>query len=181
MSVPFSDVKEYRIFAQSLNNFIFKEYNKKMSAYMSPENMYTLHHGNSFSSTEDNESKLTKHAVNIEFEYSNIRLYKIEQFYVFITDFIEQISSQMKKTLYKTLSNTCEKTGNTIDAKEKKLSNPEAFLEMIKKVEFGVDKNGKVLIPNIHLHPDQATKFMDDIKAQGEEYSKLVSMKELIH
>lgn len=174
MSIPFPNKKEAEIFTKSLNDFIFKANKQKMSAFVSTENMYTLHHGSSFSSTENNESELKKHAVNVEFEYSNIRLYKIEQFYGFITDFIEQISSQMEKTLYKTISDTCEKTGNTIDAKEKKLSNPEAFLEMLKQIEFSVDKNGNVLIPSIHLHPSQAKKFMDEIKAQGEEYSNKV-------
>ncbi len=141
---------------------------------MSAENSYTIHHGSSFGSVDNNESKLTEHTVNIEFEYSNIRLYKIEQFYLFITNFIEQMSSQMIKSMYQTLNDTCDKVGNTIDVKEKNMSNSEAFLEMIKKVEFGVDKNGKVLIPSIHLHPSQATKFMDEIKAQGKEYENLV-------
>lgn len=174
MSIPFSNKKESEIFAKSLNEFIVKANSKKMSAYMSSENMYTLHHGSSFSSTDNNESKLTKHAVNIEFEYSNIRLYKIEQFYVFINDFIEQMSSQMTKTLFKIISDSCDKVGNTIDVKQKKLTNPEAFLEMIQKVEFSVDKNGEVLLPTIYLHPSQSQKFMEEIKTQDGEYSNKI-------
>lgn len=174
MFVPFSNVKESEIFAKSLNDFIVEENNKKMSAYLSEENMYTLHHGSSFGSSGDNESKLKEHAINIEFEYNDVRLYKIEQFYMFITNFIDQMSSQMTKTLYQTISDTCEKTGNIIDAKQDAMSFPDMFLEMIKKVEFSIDKNGKVVIPEVHLHPSNAKKIMAEIESQGEEYSNLI-------
>ena len=174
MSIPFLNKTESEIFAKSLNDFMVKANSKKMLAYMSSDNMYTLHHGSSFSSTDNNESELTKHAVNIEFEYSNIRLYKIEQLYVFINDFIEQMSSQMTKTLYQTLSDTCEKTGNVIDAKQEAMSFPNMFLEMIKRIEFSVDKDGKVLIPEVHLPPGNAKRFMAELESQGEEYLNLI-------
>ena len=174
MTIPFSNKKESEMFTESLNDFIFKANRKKMSAYMSTENMYTLHHGSSFGFTDNNESELTEHTVNIEFEYSNIRLYKIEQFYEFISDFIEQINSEMAKNMFKTLSDTCEKTGNIVDVKQKTITNAEAFLEMIQKVEFSVDKNGKVLVPTVYLHPSQSQKFMDELKAQGKEYTNKV-------
>lgn len=174
MTIPFSNKKESEIFTKSLYDFVGKANNKNMSAYMSSENMFTLHHGNSFSSIEDNGSELKKHTVEIEFEYSDIRLYHIKQFYIFLHNIIEQMSSQLTKTLYQTLNDTCDKTGNIIDATQEKMTNSEAFLEMLKKVEFGIDKYGNILLPEIHLHPSQAKKFMNEIATQGEEYSNLV-------
>jgi len=174
MTIPFSNKKESELFAKSLYDFIGKENNKKMSAYMSSENVFILHHGNSFSSTEDNESELTKHSVKVEFEYSDIRLYNIEQFYVFLHNFIEQISSQMTRTIYKTIGESCDKIGNVIDAKQEKMSNAEAFLEMLRKVELSVDKYGKVIMPQIHLHPSQSETFVKELEAQDETYHQLV-------
>lgn len=174
MQIPFSHHKESKVFSESLQKFIAIENKKRMSAFLSTENMYVLHHGNTFSSTVNDESDLSKHSVDIEFEYADVRLYKIEQFYQFLNTIIEQMCSQMTRTLYQTISDTCDKTGNVINNVQNTMSNPEAFLEMLKKIEFNVDKNGNILMPSIHLHPSQAKKFMDEIKAQGEEYSNLI-------
>lgn len=174
MHIPFSHHEESKIFSESLQNFIAKENNKRMSTYQSAENTYILHHGNSFSSIVDNESDLSKHSVNIEFDYSDIRLYRIEQFYIFLNTIIEEMSSQMIRTLYQTLSDTCDKTGNVIDNVQNVMSNAEAFLEMLRKVEFGVDKYGNVIMPQIHLHPSQSDKFIKELEAQDETYKNLI-------
>lgn len=174
MSTPFLYSKESEIFVESLNEFIFKINRQKMSAYMSSENMFTLHHGNSFSSIADNESALIKHTVNLDFEYSNIRLYKIEFFYRFIEDFIEQISSQMENTMFKTIGDSCDKSGNVVDTKQKIMTNPEAFLEVLQKIEFSVNKDGEVLLPTMYLHPSKSQKFMEDLKAQGEDFQNKI-------
>lgn len=175
MQIPFSHHEESIIFYNSLQKFIAKKNSKKISVYLSSENTYILHHGNSFGSTADNESNLTKHSVDIEFEYSDIRLYNIEPFYIFLNTIIEQMSSQMARTIYKTIGESCDKIGNVIDNTQKTMSNAEAFLEMLRKVEFGIDKYGEVVIPQIHLHPSQSAKFIEEIQAQDEKYQQLVA------
>lgn len=175
MNKPFLSPKESKEFNKSVNSFISDMCDQKMSLVSSPENRYTLHHGTSFtfSSIDNTESSLTKHSITIEYKYEDVKNYKIEQLYNFIDNFIEQMSSQMMQTIYQTIGASCDKIGNVIDVKKEKISIADAFLETLRKVEFGVDKHGKVTIPQIHIHPSQA-KFIEELQAQDETYQQLI-------
>lgn len=174
MNNPFLSQKESKEFNKSVNSFISDTCDKKMSLVLSPENKYTVHHGTSFNSIDNTESELTKHSVTLEYKFEDVRNYNIEQLYKFIHDLSEEMSSQMTKSIYETLGASCDKIGNTIDATQMSLSNAEAFLEMLKKIEFGVDKHGNVTMPQLHLHPSQSEKFVKDIESQPQEYHRKV-------
>jgi hypothetical protein len=42
---------------------------------------------------------------------------------------------------------------------------------MLKKVEFGVDREGNVCLPEMHVAPDMAEKIVNELKSQPPEYS----------
>lgn len=174
MNKPFLSPKESKEFNKSVNSFISYMCDQQMLPVSSPENRYTLHHGASFSSIDNTEAALIRHSVTVEYKYEDVKNYKIEQLYNFINNFSEQMSSQMTKTIYETLGASCDKIGNTIDATQMSLSNAEAFLEMLKKIEFGVDKHGNVTMPQFHLHPSQSEKFVKELKEQDEAYNQKV-------
>jgi len=174
MKKPSLSPKESQEFNKSIDRFISDMCDQKMLLVSSPENRYTVHHGTSFNSIDNTESELTKHSVTLEYKFEDIRNYNIEQFYKFIHDLSEEMSSQMTKSIYETLGASCDKIGNTIDAMQMNLSNAEAFLEMLKKIEFGVDKYGNVIMPQLHLHPNQSEKFVKDIESQTQEYHRKV-------
>lgn len=76
----------------------------------------------------------------------------------------EEISSSMAdsyaKALYQMLSNTCEESGNVIDGSAGSLG--EQMLKAIEQVEYSVDRNGQVLLPEFRMHPNLAKHLHSD-------------------
>jgi len=72
------------------------------------------------------------------------------------------------QTLYQTVPEAVEEVGNVVDAKGKTTTG--AFLEMLRKIEFGVDRKGEVTRPEIHTHPDNAPKFLKALEDAGPEF-----------
>ncbi len=77
---------------------------------------------------------------------------------------------QFAQMLYSTVGAACDQTGNTVDAKaEGSLEN--AFMAMMEKVQFSVDKNGKVNLPTL-LPPDTGARMMAALEAASPEYKE---------
>ena len=167
--------QESFVFANSLNEYIINKNKEKMSHFSDDKNTYSLHHGRSMgNSNEILDSELTKHSVEVTYDINDVLEYKIETMYSFIDEISSKMSDQMKQTIYKVLNQTCEKTGNVVNAKESKKSNPELFLEMLEKIELSVNEKGEVVLPDIHLSPGMGKKFIAELEAEGEELHKKV-------
>lgn len=65
---------------------------------------------------------------------------------------LEKISATFRqhigRMLVETLEEATDRTGNTVDAKAAG-GFPQAYLEMLRKIEFGVDRQGKVSLPQL--------------------------------
>ena len=85
------------------------------------------------------------------------------------------------RTLYETVSSAVEEVGNVVDAKGK--PTPDAFLEMLSKIEFGVDRKGEVTRPEVHLAPEAVPKFMKALEDAGPAFrsqvDQLIAAKEI--
>lgn len=86
---------------------------------------------------------------------------------------VEGVHSEFMKMMYQTVHEATERTGNVVDAKQHD-SPAEAFMEMLRKIEFGVDRDGAVSQPQIHLAPELYEKFVKDIDTQGLEFREKV-------
>ena len=86
---------------------------------------------------------------------------------------VEGVHSEFMKMIYQTVHEATERTGNVVDA-EQHGSPAKAFMEMLRKIEFGVDRDGAVSRPQIHLGSEIYEKFTKDIEAQGVEFREKV-------
>lgn len=94
----------------------------------------------------------------------------------------EEISSSMAdsyaKAFYQMLSDTCEESGNVIDGSTGSLG--EQMLKAIEQVEYLVDRDGQVSLPEFRMHPSLAKRLHSDpslrepaLLARVEEVKKL--------
>jgi hypothetical protein len=81
----------------------------------------------------------------------------------------KDMQRQFMEMMYATFSVATEKTGNVVDAK-KVGSIPASFLEMLKKIEFAVDRDGTVRLPEIHTSPETGQTFLAALSAQPPEF-----------
>jgi hypothetical protein len=75
------------------------------------------------------------------------------------------MESGFMRTLYETVSSAVQEVGNVVDAKGK--PTPDVFLEMLRKIEFGVNRRGEVTRPEIHVHPETAPGLIKALEDAG--------------
>ncbi len=82
----------------------------------------------------------------------------------------EDMQRQMMQMLYSTISEACNKSGNVVTGGG---SFPIRFLEALGKIEFGVDREGNVCIPEVHVGAD-GHKLIAELEAQPPEFHQEV-------
>jgi hypothetical protein len=101
---------------------------------------------------------------------------------------VDEISNSMAdsfaKAFYQMLSDTCEEHGNVIDGSSGSLS--EQMLKAIEQVEYSVDRDGQVSLPEFRMHPSLAQRLHSDpslqepaLLARVEEVKKLKTARAL--
>ena len=85
-------------------------------------------------------------------------------------DFVEKMYGSMMKSMFRELDEVCENVGNVVNAKNFK-SNSEAFLEMLRKIEFGVGRDGKPSLPSIHASPQMVDALLKELSSNGPEFN----------
>ena len=83
----------------------------------------------------------------------------------FIASMVQQFDDASARMLYESMAEICEANGQTVDGRDK--SFPEAFMEAFRKIEFGVDRDGNVSLPEVHVG---SMKMVEQLQAMGEEY-----------
>lgn len=86
---------------------------------------------------------------------------------------VEDMHRQFALNMYGFIGEVAESVGNVVSNKETG-SSAASFLEMLQKIKFGIDRDGEVSLPEIHMGPSQAEKFVTELKAQPPEFSEEV-------
>ena len=47
-------------------------------------------------------------------------------------------------------------------------------MEMLEKIEFGVDRNGEVSMPSLYVPPDTGDRMIGELEDQPEEYQERI-------
>lgn len=76
----------------------------------------------------------------------------------------EEMSRQFAQNMYGLVGAAAEKVGNVVDAQNTG-SLAQSLLEMFRKVEFGVDRDGNVSMPQIHAGPEMADRLTAELQA----------------
>jgi hypothetical protein len=88
-------------------------------------------------------------------------------------DAVESLNAQFAKGIYGVAEAAAQGAGNVLSDKETG-STALSFLEMLKRIEFGVDRDGKVSLPQIHAGPGVVEKMMAELSSQPPEFSEEV-------
>lgn len=154
---------------QKLDEIIFEQRAKIIPA----KNQLGFHHGarwrmlGSSDPNSESETKVVSHEEVLN--YGRIVDNDLEVIVEFFTGVVEGMSSALQKQLYETLNEATEQSGNVVNARDFD-SLPYAFLEMLKTIQFGVDSDGAISRPEIHMSQDQFDLFVKDAENLGEEF-----------
>jgi hypothetical protein len=84
--------------------------------------------------------------------------FNLEKICTDIYEFAQGFLRDMTKTMFATLSQVTDFTGNVIDGKGKGVSH-EMLLEMLEKIHIDFDEAGNPQFPSLVIHPDMAKSF----------------------
>lgn len=86
---------------------------------------------------------------------------------------VNGLMQEFMRSMYQTIRDSTTKTGNVVDARGGGFK-AEQFIEMLEKIEFGVDRDGNVSFPEIHAGPKLLEKMLRELSTQGPEFEKKV-------
>lgn len=170
--LPFFYKTDSKEFGQALLELAVKMQRNQISQFVSKDNMHSFHHGKSWLIVREDgteESSFKEAGVELSIEYEDVLNNNMNNFFNFLSVFVEGFTAQTMRGMYQAIGESCEKIGNTIDRNEH-VSHAQAFLEALKKVEFSVNENGQVELPQIHVGTGTAEPLMQSLEAQDDKF-----------
>jgi hypothetical protein len=166
-----------REFGEALNRTMAKHIRVSLSHLIAPENNLQLNHGHRWEyGREDgsgHQGTLKEVSAKHTLPFASIASNDLTTLSAFIESLTEAMIGGISRSAYETVGAVADRVGNTVSGTEAG-SPARAFLEALKKVEFGVGSDGRVTLPALHAHPDLAEKMLADLDAQGPEFRQEV-------
>ncbi|WP_296583268.1 hypothetical protein [Xanthobacter sp.] len=169
-----SRIKEFR---EAFTKQVEAELQQRRNKLISPRNAQKFSHGRMWKTkpTEHgNEAgEMQAHSFEFSSRFDDIVNHDLAKFVEVRNRLVEGLMAQFQASLYQTISQSTEKSGNTIVVGPGQ-SPAEAFLAALEMIEFGIDENGEVSLPQIHMGREGIEKTIADLEAQGPEFTARV-------
>lgn len=143
-----------------------------VARYLPPENTQRLRHSGTHSHPgvpEAYQSGIQTHSSNTTITFEELINNDLSAIARCIAGVRDDMERQFAQMMYHSISSASEQSGNVVDA-QKEGSLLAAFARMLEKIEFSVDKDGNVTLPQIHVGPDKFDSFQRAINEAPLEY-----------
>lgn len=161
---PLTNSKEHAAFMQCFAKEVNERLKAEQSRFISAANVQSFNHGIQWqshnSSNPDDVSTMQSLRNEIAIDVSDIVSYRISSLDATIRSLTNSMLESFLREMYASAGKACEASGQSVDGKGKSFG--ETFIEILEKLEFGVDREGKPVTPDIHLHPDDAKRIQND-------------------
>lgn len=175
---PFPFAKETEKFDVAFTSMLRKELRDVQATFLSPDNMLGYSHGRAWRTTHPNalknEGEFQEHSVETSIPFAKIVEHDLSQIEKFKNEVINGFTNQFMRTMYATVSEAADAVGNTVNAQDHE-DFSQTFLEALQKIEFGVDRDGNVSLPQFHVSPAMAEKVTKELAAKGPDFEKQVN------
>lgn len=134
---------------------------KIVSARVNPENAQSFVHGGPLrrpSATNYFDGGIKTHSSFHTVKLQDIVEHDVSILRLQLESFRTTMDTQFLRTMYSTISDSCDSIGNVVDAKAEG-STLAAFEAMLEKLEIQVTPDGTPKLPEIHLGTDAFGKF----------------------
>lgn len=174
--VPFAFRAKTRAVDKSFTRMVGELCANARDQFMNPENTQRYRHGRSWVAhyAEEPQEATTMMEISHEMAISTQQIVDgdFRLFEKHLNELASGVHASFMRGLYQTIGDGAERAGNIVSAKEK--PNAEAFLEVLEKIEFGVNKDGQVSLPQLHVSPETGQKMLADLEAQNEDFKNRV-------
>lgn len=135
--------------------------------FVNEHNVMRMNHGGKWvHSARDEEPDSAMHSISAEWiiPFQDIADNDLGLIARTIRPMNEDMQRQFAQNMYATVGAAAEKVGNVVDAKATG-SVAKSMLEMFKKIEFGVDRDGNVSMPALHVAPATYDRIVNELQS----------------
>jgi hypothetical protein len=169
---PFPNSQESSAFLQCFMRDVSGRLKIEQAKFISESNIQAFSHGINWqshnSSSPDEVSTLKSFSHEMIVEKSGLIEYNLGLLDETAKNLTEAMAKEFMKEMYATMSESCDKVGNTVSGMGK--STAESFVEMLEKIEFGVDRDGNPVMPCIHVNSAGFEAFKNDPAFNDQEF-----------
>ncbi|MBQ0799206.1 MAG: hypothetical protein KBT63_07945 [Porticoccaceae bacterium] len=177
--IPFRLTSKISEFDDALSEDIVSALQEQRKAILPSENVFGYSHGTRWRTStagngdENEDGEMQVHSSEIEISFQEIVDNDLGAFAKYRNLVVSRLMEEFMRSMYQTVSDSTEKTGNVVNAKGGGFK-AEQYVEMLERIEFGVDRNGNVSFPEIHAGPELVEKMRQELSAQGPDFEKKV-------
>lgn len=163
-------------FVKAQTTWLAERHARSHDRIMSPENTLRFRHGGAFLNPargEGRANQMEEHSVVSQVRFEDLLHHNLDAWAGGLIELSDAMQKSFMGMFIRTMDQVTERTGNAVNVIEAG-SFPQAFLDVLRKIEFGVDRNGKVTLPTMMVHPDVADKQIAALEAQSQEFEEEV-------
>lgn len=174
---PFRYSRRIKEFNEAFVQHVSTELQKRRDELVSPRNVQKFSHGRMWKTKPtdygDDSGEMRAHSFEFTSSFDDVVNHDVAKFFHARSRLVEGLMAQFQASLYQTISQSTEKSGNTV-AVGPGQSPAEVFLAALEMIEFGIDENGEVSLPQFHMGREGIEKIIADLEAQGPEFTERV-------
>jgi hypothetical protein len=163
----FERTKDEEVFETSFAALLSKMQATSRQMFVSQENILRMNHGGTWvHAAREPEPDTLMHTMSTEWmiPFKDIAENDLTLIARTILPINQEMEKQFAHNMYGLVSATAEKVGNVVDAKAIG-SFAKSMLEMFRKIELGVDRNGAISMPQIHVGPEMAERIAKELQS----------------
>ncbi len=174
--LPFPEYRAASVFNERFTALVGELLRQMVAAQIPPENTHTFYHGRQWTHRRSDGADVTggvkANSAELELRFDAVVEGSLSTIAAQARAVVEQMQSNFMRMLYETVNDAVEQVGNVVDAAGK--PTPEAILEALRKIEFGVNRKGEVTRPSIHVHWDKFPAIMKALHDAGPDFESEV-------
>jgi hypothetical protein len=159
-------------FEAELLELIHELLEAERSKFINPENALSFAHGGRWledkGPDEVGESGFVEHGHELVLQLQDVVAQKLDVLPHYVSDIVSTFTKSFIKSVYDKIEEVTDRTGNVVDQK-KHASPAMAFVEILEKIQFSVDREGNVSRPTLHLGKEAHEKLHASLEAGGKE------------
>lgn len=172
---PFRYRSRVKEFNEAFTRQVAAELERRRDELISPRNAQHFAHGRNWKTkpTEhgDEAGEMTAHSFELLSPFNDVLNHDLTKLVASRQRLVDGLMAQFQASLYQTISQSTEKSGNTVVVSPGQTP-AEAFLAALEMIEFGIDENGEVSLPQFHMGRESMEKTIADLEAQGPEFNE---------
>jgi hypothetical protein len=153
-------------FETSVASLLVKMQTSSRQLFVSQQNVLRMNHGGTWvHAASDPEPDTSMHTISAEYSipFKDIADNDLSLIARSILPLNEEMEKQFALNMYGMIGAAAEKVGNVVDAKSTG-SIAASMLEILRKIELGVDRDGTVSMPQLHVGPEMAERIKKELK-----------------